>query len=295
MLPERRMPKPFPVIEPQWEYAAEPDLSILYDDYKTRLQVPWVGVVSMAYARYRRFFECWWSGLRDVVDTEPYVNLSLELRALVEELVLELDPPPIADRFSDLGYSEREIGNIRDIIEFLSHGNFIQIPAVFLARLLLENGEFNSGGAPPAKYPKRHAVACETPFVLIEPHHVLPDMSERYGDVMDRLRLPFVNTDYRALARWPTYFDLAWSDLRGHIGASGHERLARRMHDTIFDMVRNLPNPSNLDARTLIQAAQDDGDLQQILDTTRVFSHLLPGLTVNVAFFRHQLLERRAG
>ena len=41
-----------------------------------------------------------------------------------------------------------------------------------------------------------------------------PEVRAVYDDIMATLGLPFVNTDYRALARWPSYFALAWSDLK---------------------------------------------------------------------------------
>jgi hypothetical protein len=46
----------------------------------------------------------------------------------------------------------------------------------------------------------------------MEYHHA--DASTRlvFDDVKTALGLPFLNTDYRALARWPSYFALAWAD-----------------------------------------------------------------------------------
>ena len=52
---------------------------------------------------------------------------------------------------------------------------------------------------------------------LIELHHADPTTAALYSDVRQTLGLPFVNTDYRAFARWPSYFDPAWTDLRSII------------------------------------------------------------------------------
>lgn len=290
MSPERLLPAPLPPIEPRWEYLADAGLRAVYEDYKARLQVPWVGVVSMAYARHRAFFDCWWSGIRDVVDTSAYVETTRALRARVETEVAALDPPPIAPRLSAMGYGAREIDEIRDIIEFLSHGNFAQMPAVFLARHLIEGGSFGADAAATEKFAGRHGVACETPFVLIEPHHALPDLAAVYADVKARVGLPFVNTDYRALARWPSFFALAWSDLRLHVGGRAHEAMALGMHEAAFNAVGRLPNPAGLTAADLADAARRDGAFGTVRDLTRVFTHLIPGLVVNVAFLRRQLL-----
>lgn len=291
MIPARIRPAPLPKIDPRWEFQAEGALAAAYADYKRALQVPWVGVVAMAYARYPAFFRCWWEGLAGVVESKAYVEGALALRRRIEEKVEALAPPPIAARLAALGYSERELVGMRDIFEFLSHGNFIQGPAVFAARLLMEGGALEGGAAQPKPYGGRHAVHCETPFVLMEPHHAAAETRALYAEVRERLGLPFVNTDYRAMARWPSYFALAWGDLRAHLGTPAHEALARDMHEAIFALATSLPNPHGLAAERLQAAAAADGDAAHIRDVTRLFTHLIPGLTVNVAFFRHQLLR----
>lgn len=289
MIPPRIRPEPLPRIDPRWEFQAEGALSAAYEDYKRALQVPWVGVVALAYARYPAFFDCWWRGLREVVSSKAYVDGALRLRGLVEEAVGELAPPPLAGRLRAAGYSERELDGIRDIIEFLTHGNFIQGPAVFAARLLMEGGAMDGGGRL-EPFQGRHAVDCATPFVLMEPHHADSELKAVYADVRETLKLPFVNTDYRALSRWPSYFATAWADLRPHIATPRHEALAHTMHEAIFEVAASLPNPTALTAQALQAAAAADGDAAHIRDVTRLFTHLIPGLTVNVAFFRHQLL-----
>lgn len=296
MIPPRIRPEPLPKIDPRWEFQADGELLRAYEDYKRALQVPWVGVVAMAYARYPAFFRCWWEGLSGVVASKAYVEGAFALRRQIEEKVAALDPPPIAARLVALGYSERELAGMRDIFEFLSHGNFIQGPAVFAARLLMEGGALEGGAAKPEPYGGRHEVHCATPFVLMEPHHAAADTRAVFADVRARLGLPFVNTDYRAMARWPSYFALAWADLSGHLGSPAHEALAREMHEAVFALTASLPNPHGLTAgRLQAAAARDgDGDVAHIRDVTRLFTHLIPGLTVNVAFFRHQLLRRAA-
>lgn len=290
MIPDRIKPDPLPKIEPQWEYSAEGSLRKFYEDYKTKLQVPWVGVFALAYARHRPFFDTWWEGVRDVVDTTIYIETAARLRREIEDTIEALDPPPIRDRLLTAGYSDRELDNIRDIIEFLSHGNFTQLPAGFVPRLLLEGGSFGGNDDALEKYGRSHAVTCETPFVLMEPHHVQGDTRSLYEDVKERLELPFVNTDYRALTRWPTYFEMAWGDLRKHVGGEAHEKLSMQMHASIFEATAALPNPGNLTADALTRAADTGNELARVRDTTRLFTHLIPGLMVNVAFFRHQLL-----
>ncbi len=289
MIPERRRPDPVPDVRPIWEYQADDRLRQTYEDYKRAFQVPWVGVAALALANYRTFFECWWRGMGKVVESRAYVERALAMRGLVEDKIAEFDPPPIAGRLRDIGYSERELSEIRDMIEFFSHGNFIQIPAFFSVTYLLEGGAFSDGGETPAAFGARHAPRLETPFVLMEPHHAAAETRAVYDDIKARVKLPFVNTDYRALSRWPSYFKLAWEDLRGSLDSAPYNALTQSMHEAIFETVAGLPNPAGLTPERIAEAATNDASVAELLAVSRVFTYLIPGLIVNVAFFRHQL------
>lgn len=292
---QRIKPQPIPPVYPVWEYLAEGDLHRTYEDYKQVFQVPWVGVVSMAYAHYPHFFKAWYTGLREVVESAAYVECARSLRLHIETAVKELDPQPIRQRLRDKGYSSRELSQIGEAIEFFSHGNFAQIPAVFAARALLEGVETGAGNTPAEKFEGRHGLDVQTPFILMEPHHVAAETTALYQDIMETLQLPFVNTDYRALARWPTYLELCWNDLRDHIETPEYSRITQNLHDRICHEVKHLPNPDNLTSSHILAAARQDGDINEILQMTRLFTYLLPGLTTNVAYFRAQFKNPARG
>lgn len=285
----RMKPDPVPVVYPFWEFKAEGELHDTYEAYKAAMQIPWVGVVTMAYAHYRPFFDAWWRALQPVIETQAYVDSALGLRDQVEADIVQLNPPPIQARLTHLGYSARELDDIRSIIDVITHGNFMQIVAVFAARVLLEGGALGGGTMTGAKA-GRHKPESSTPFVLIEPHHALGDIEAIYSDVKQTLGLPFVNTDYRCFSRWPSYFDQAWRDLRPLIPTDEYEVFVLNVHNRIVAAAESLPNPTGLTAETLKAAANQDGEGRNVLETVRLFNWLLPGLMTNVAFFRAQLL-----
>lgn len=113
-----------------------------------------------------------------------------------------------------------------------------------------------------------------------------------YDDIMATLGLPFVNTDYRALARWPSYFAMAWGDLKPSAQTTQHAALANRVYDRALELAGGLPNPGGLNAEALQGAAARDAPLDEIRPVTELFHYLLPELVVNVAYFRAQLLAR---
>lgn len=162
----------------------------------------------MAYAHYPAFFDALWGGLRPLCQSRAYVETSKVLRAHLETEVAALAPPPIADRLADMGYAPRELDDIRAMIEVFSHGNFAYLPMAAVASLLLAGGDLEGGGVAPT-FEGRHAPDVSVPFLLMETHHADAPTRAVYDDIKATLGLPFVNTDYRALARWPSYFAAA--------------------------------------------------------------------------------------
>lgn len=272
------------------EYLATGELKLRYEDMKAVLQVPWMGVVTMAFAHYRPFYDVLWNGLRPLCLSTPFVKACRELRASVEERVRELAPRPLGGALAAAGYAPREIGAIGEAVEIFSHGNFPYLLLATMARRLLEGEELSgSGSAPP--YAGRHAPEISVPLVLMEAHHADAPTQAIYADVKTTLGLPFVNTDYRALARWPSYFARAWADLKPKIATPLYTALVADAHRRAVDVATSLPNPGGLRSAMLQEAAARDGSLDDVLAVVRLFQWLLPGLVVNVAFFREQLLS----
>lgn len=286
---DRIKPDPVPAVHPLWEYKADGELRNTYEAYKSSLQIPWVGVVTMAYAHYRTFFDTWWNALEPVVASQAYVDAAIGLRERVEADITRLNPPSITGRLRELGYSARELAEIRDMMDVITHGNFMQIPAVFAARLLLE-GETLGNALDTGPKAQPHQPQTTTPFILMEPHHSLDDLKTIYDDVKDVLGLPFVNTDYRCFARWPSYFQMAWNDLRGPLQTPEYEAFVTDMHNAIATTTKGLANPNGLTPDILAASVEKDASAKEVLETVRLFSWLLPGLVTNVAFFRAQLL-----
>ena len=155
----RLRPEPIPAIHPLPEYLAEGRRKAWYEDMKQIFQVPWMGVVTMAYAHYPNFYETLWQGVRDLCASRPFVEGCLGNRAFVETEVAKLDPAPIGDRLGEIGYARREIEAIHQIIEVFSHGNQPYVVLATITRYLLEAGDVGGTTDPEAAppYVGRHA------------------------------------------------------------------------------------------------------------------------------------------
>jgi hypothetical protein len=284
----RLKPDPIPTIHPVPEYAADAALADVYERTKRGLGVPWMGVVAMAFAHYRNFYDCLWQAMEPAVATQAFADACKELRIVAEQEAASLGPAAICPMLTTLGYDDREIEEIKHCNEVFSSGNMPYVLMATLARLLLEGHAWDGDGSTEA-----HDAPGMTAMkpVLIEPHHAGPDIAALYADVRQTLGLPFVNTDYRAFARWPSYFEPAWTDLRSIVLSEEYEHAVRRVHDAAVSLAGGLPNISKIAPLQLMGCAERDGQLSEVLSVVRLFQWLLPGLAVNVAVLRHQLLK----
>ena len=114
---KRLCPIPLPTIRPLPEYLAEGQRTQWYEEVKATLQVPWMGVVTMAYAHYPCFFGTLWAGLKPLAQSRPFVEQAQQLRELVEMQVVALRPTGLRTTLGEVGYADRELEQIGAIID----------------------------------------------------------------------------------------------------------------------------------------------------------------------------------
>lgn len=283
----RLKPSSIPEIHPIPEYAATGALADIYTRTKQGLGVPWMGVVAMAFARYPTFYDTLWSAMEPMVKSQAFHQACKDLRTCAEDNANALSPPNLLSHLTTLGYTAREVEDIRACNEIFSAGNMPYVLMASLARLLLEDRNWNGPAHVLANPTSASALPKPT---LIESHHADPTISAVYSEIRETLRLPFVNTDYRAFARWPSYFTHAWGDMRQVISSDGYEDHVACVHYRAVEIACGLPNVTGLAPSCLQQAAAQDASLEEVLAVVRLFQWLLPGLATNVAFLRAQLL-----
>ena len=291
----RLKPAPIPAIRPVPEHRADAALLALYEETKAAFQVPWMGVVTMAFAAYPSFWRTLWAGLAPLARTRAFVDACAELRAAADAEAAALAPRPLAPALREAGYAPAEIEEIRALVEVFSHGNMPYLLTATVARLRLE-GEAATAAGDASPFAGRHGPAAPgARLTLMEAHHASPETRALYDRVETRLGLPFVNTDYRAYARWPSAFALAWAELETHMDGPDHGPAVDRLHDRAVALARALPDPGALSPQALRTAARHDAPEAEVLDVVRLFQWLLPGLIANVAVFRAQLLHPEEG
>lgn len=287
---KRYKPSLTPLLYPIPEYLADEQLKLIYNETKQYLQVPWMGVVTMAFAHYPLFFKTLWNGIKDIVSSQEFIFACKELREFTEESVKDLEPELILNQLETKGYAQQEIENILELNEIFSHGNMPYIIIATIARLLLEGNEISKKSSY-NKFKGWHGPSTENKLTLLEQHHVDKDTFNTFELIKDKIGLPFLNTDYRAFARWPTYFNCAWKGLNNKVQTDLYEKQVSLVHHFAIEKALSLPNPASLTSKKLIMACEQKYQLKEIKEVVSLFQWLLPGLAINVSYFRAQLVE----
>lgn len=284
-------------VRPVPEHRADEELGIIYRDLKATLGVPWVGVVTQAFAHYRPFFIDAWRQFRPTAASPFFASASEELRRLSSEATSSAFAIP-AQRaaLEGAGYSGREVAQIADTLDLFDHGNpkYLVLATVIRASLVEGRrlGPRQGGAVAPAAV--RPSVSAEGAVpVMLEEHHTFGDLRLLYEDIKATLQLPFVNSDYKAMARWPSYLRLAWDSLKPRLGEPAYADARLRLHARAVELLDDLPFPFALDRDAAVALGVPAADVEMLARTAELFQWLLSGLMLNVSYFRLSLTEQR--
>jgi len=240
----------------------------------------------MCFAQFPTFYESLWMGIRPLADSVEFKKACATVLTRAEGAADSLPVSHLHPTLTNKGYNAADLTAIRAEIDIFHNGNMPYLLLAAIARHLLEGYEMTTSRA---VTPRAPAPPAQGTLTLMEPHHADAPTQQVYEDIKSTLGLPIVNTDYRALARWPSYFAEAWGAIKPVLQSPDYEAQVVFVHELCLELAATLPNPGGLTAATLQNAAKQDAALDDVLSVVRMFQWLLPGLAVNVAMFRAQL------
>lgn len=285
------------VVRPVPEHRADAELSAVYRDLKATLRVPWVGVVTQAYAFYRPFFLEAWRQFRPTAASAYFHDASEDLRRFAWDSVSAAFPNPAhGARLEETGYAPREIAQIGEVLDLFNAGNpKYLILATAIRATVVEGrrlGLAGAGGRSSDARPSQADAVGSLP-VMIEEHHAFGDLRLLYADIKTTLNLPFVNSDYKAMARWPSYLMVAWESLKPRLSDPAYTQARRRLHARAVEVIDGLPSPFVLDAGALGALGMAPHEVEELARTAALFQWLLSGLMLNVSYCQRSLQAAR--
>ncbi|MCL5957944.1 MAG: halocarboxylic acid dehydrogenase DehI family protein [Chloroflexi bacterium] len=281
----------FNLVEPNYAPA---EVREIYQDVQNVLGVPWVPALFQGYAIYPPFLELIWRRMRTLAQTDQFLEDALDIAEEACQRMSQIYKPGYHGGSVFEGGPEHGVREqICHTLRAFEYGN----PQLFILQAALTRaleGEVIEGRRIPSTAQRRG----ESPFRWLCVHLVgeteaQPKTRRIYADIRQTLGVPLVNSDYRALARWPDYLAVAWNDLKPLISSEAYRREQNELAEKAILALDRFAHPFWLSAEDYCSLGLSETDVTNIRDVAGVFWGLLPGLILNVAGFLQALPTAR--
>jgi hypothetical protein len=232
---------------PQVEYAESTGaLRRCYDDMQAVLRVPWVMFAARSLAVFGGFVPAAWQVAAPVFATADVERAADELRGLA--VLPVADPPDPRPRLAELGFGETGIAEVRTALDALNYGN---VKYLLLITAWCEGIQGRSSGGT-ASGTVGTAMPAGRPAGMPDLHLVDPrDVDERVARLLTRVTDLHLHhgpsSDFRVLARWPDFLEVALDDVLGPVVRTApYENTALALLERARTHVRRFPAAAGL-------------------------------------------------
>lgn len=260
------------------EADAEGKVKKIYDDIKITFRVPIVNLVFRVLATHPDYLELAWRALKPNVQTVYFETRADELRARAVEDVASLASPSQSATIPE---------DARPVLQVFHYVNPKLVLAVAALRSATHGLQPKLMELPPdAKRQLATGVPNGLPEItMVDPEEAGDELRSVFNDIRSTLGLSVINSDYRALARWPEYLTAAWHAWKPQVGSPGYRELERELRRMADNTVTALPFRMDLHPHTLRHAGLSESEIDAVQSSLRTFSGLLPGLVAAISFF----------
>nr|AAA25831.1 D-2-haloalkanoate dehalogenase [Pseudomonas putida] len=291
-----QLPRPVceAIIRPVPEHRADQELSEIYRDLKGHVRRA-LGWGHHAGGRLLPALLCrGMATLRPSAKTHFFERASDDIRIRSWELmgqsfVIEGQ----TDRLREMGYSVREIGQIRAVLDIFDYGNPKYLIFATAIKEGLLSGRTFGGAAGDARchFPRSPICQIDPIPVMVEEHHAGGTLSQVYADIKQTLQLPFINSDYKAMARWPSYLEQAWGALKPCIDTPAYQAGRFDINARALAALDALPTAYRMSRDDALQAGLSEAQTDELIQVISLFQWMLSGLVLNVTHFKQQALK----
>jgi hypothetical protein len=264
------------------EDNAGPAVKHVYDDIKTAFRVPIVNLAFRDLARYPDYLELAWRQLHPNVQTVYVEEQADAIRARAVEGVAQLgSAPPLEDE------------SARTTLAVFHYVN----PKVLLGVAALRAA---AGG----QYPKLEELPADAkrqiptgvpdgvpPVEMVDPAAEGPTRA-LLSEIRDATNMLLVNSDYRALAQWPSYLELAWRAIEAIRQQAAYRSLERELRLMTESAILVLPFRIDVNPHVMRLCGLDELQIDDVRSTLERYYRELPSLIANIAFLTVGALGR---
>jgi hypothetical protein len=262
----------------------------IFEDARDALGIPWVPEVVRALAAYPRYLELAWPQLRPNLDQAGFALSAAFIGDRALDFVREIYEPTYTP---EEAHAVTDAEPLRDTMRALHYG----APQVMLlSGALLEALKFPTAGGKGrpgareglhAERLMRHADCTE-----VEEGDASPAVAAVYADIRTVTAIPYVPVEFRAIARWPAYLEMAWGDIKHLVPHPAYRLRRRSLSYYAAGGTHYFTQPVRLGADALREAGLAAGDVEGLRELLQVFVAAGPAQLLNTVALEHALSPR---
>jgi hypothetical protein len=233
---------------PQTEHGdVTGEIKEIYEDIQSTLRVGWVAFACRVLATFPSYLPLAWRAARPNFATRYAERAADDLRQ--RSLLLEQKPPDPRPKLYERGWDDAQIDAVRHALDMLNYGNPKYLLLITAWSEAIQNR--TSGGAElsqedAASIP-RGLPEDVAPLHLVDPNTVAPEVGALFKRATDLHFHHGASSDYRVLANWPEYLQLALDQvLEPVVRTEDYDAVGRTLLAKSRELVRWFPAPAGV-------------------------------------------------
>ena len=263
------------------EEIADPATRQIYSHLKRALGVPALRLFYPALGVYPEFLNLHWELMKPVLESQQFFDCAGRLRADAYTRAHNYYRiPDICASLSEARLSVAARQELTATIDLFHHRDSLL--------LLLFSAQIQAMEGPTGRSDKEPKVVMEQdpPVswpVLVEEENAPASVRKKYDEIRRAFDLPFINSEYMAMARFPDFLSAYWDLLKKLMGSPLYDECQYGLRETAWHLARELPGPLELSMDQLLAAGIEQDDIASVARILELFVKNLSGLVLNVA------------
>lgn len=255
------------------EGEAPAELASTYRDIRQCLRSTYVPLLFRVLGPHPSLLKRVWKQLRPNIVSRAFEEASDDLRAHLATAAVNLGAPLIEPVLAAEGFDGDDLEDIRAQVDIF---HYVDPKQLLCESILLLACEGHRVGGMHVRPEMRLTIPEGPPRDMgrlsMVPEEPPGSITEVFGEILETTHLPVATADMRALARWPTFLEAAWSELRGVYRHPQFKATLATISREADSLARHLPHPVELNEETL------EEDMRFMNETGELLERIRPGV-----------------
>ncbi|MHB0977115.1 MAG: halocarboxylic acid dehydrogenase DehI family protein [Candidatus Aquicultorales bacterium] len=265
---------------------ANPEISAVFSEIRESLSIPWTPALFQALAAYPEYLNLAWNTIKPAVMTDEFRSDAFGIREVAEGSVQANHKPKRTLADAAVLDLEDDLDDIREVLHVFRFGDpKLSIIASALNRSFMGERVGSADQGTPAEETNEERFVRSVRIEMVEEDQAPAQVRAVFDDIKATFETPVLNSDYKALANWPNFLQMAWEDLKDQLDEAWCEQVYTELKNLSNVLAGELTVGVGLDKSRLMSQGVPEEYIDPIGEALDLFANNLPGLISNVSHF----------